>query len=114
MDQIKYFKAVQWFKNGDHPEDDQRMVTPNPDSTTQFEPFLSEGKVVRYFRDPEIEEKSSCALCHEIMHIHGWIDNAENGKEYTVCPGDWIITDHKGKYHVLSTRIQKNSEIIYI
>ena len=43
------FDAVQWFKNGDHPEDKSDMVYPDPNSTTQFHPFLSEGKVVPHF-----------------------------------------------------------------
>lgn len=104
MNQIGYFKAFQWFKNGDHPEDDSELVIPNPFSTTQFEPFLSEGKVVRYFEHPDEEGtgKDLCAFCHKIMHVHGEIKATKYGKKYTVCPGDWIITDCTGMHHVLS------------
>lgn len=40
-------EAVQWFKNGDHPEDgNQRFVS------GEFAGELYEGKVVRYYRNP--------------------------------------------------------------
>lgn len=69
-------EAVQWFKNGDHPLD-------YSDEYTQ-----TEGKLVRYFRDPEISGHSKCKVCGNIMHDHGLIEN--NGG-YVVCPGDMII-----------------------
>lgn len=93
------FFRIQWFKNGDHPLDDCHMVTPDPNSTTQFEPFLSEGKIVRYFRNPEIGCDSICLICGKNMGIHGWIDpRINNGIQYIVCPGDYIdtIKDHRG------------------
>ncbi len=70
-------EATQWFKNGDHPEDnigDKNI----------------EGKIVRYFRDPNISGNSKCKHCSNNFHIHGWIDTLEGG--HIVCPGDWIIT----------------------
>lgn len=84
-------EATQWFKNGDHPEDACTMVKSDPNSVTQFEPFLSEGKIVRNF------EKAAtgsyllhCNTCGREMRDHGWIDTLEGG--HIVCPGDWIIT----------------------
>lgn len=88
-------EAVQWHKNGDHPDDDCYMVRPLAGSTTQFDPFTSEGKVVRYFRRPDVDGKRSCEFCDNIMHNHGWIDTLEGG--HIVCPGDWIITGVKGE-----------------
>lgn len=88
-------EATQWFQNGDHPEDDCRIITPVPGDG---EPFLSEGKVVRYYRHPSFNGQSSCISsrpCKHIMHDHGWIDTAEGG--HSVCPGDWIITGVKGE-----------------
>jgi hypothetical protein len=67
--------AHQWFKNGDHPEDGDPG---------------SEGKVVRYYRDPYDDGQRKCKKCGNIMHDHGWIDTLEGG--HIVCPGDWIIT----------------------
>ena len=78
--------AHQWFKNGDHPDDDcifndrkERVL------------HVNEGKIVRYYRDPEDNVDRVCDYCDEKMLEHGWIDTREGG--HTVCPGDWIITD---------------------
>ena len=78
-------EATQWFKNGDHPQDDQH------------EKFMSEGKVVRYFRRPDGSGHIVCQKCKKIMYVHGWIDTLEGG--HIVCPGDWIITGVKGEYY---------------
>lgn len=75
--------AHQWFRNGDHPDDD---------GTSPEDPEQREGKVVRFFRRPEAEYAGTRLhlLCGHTWHEHGWIDTLEGG--HTVCPGDWIIT----------------------
>jgi hypothetical protein len=89
--------AVRWIRNGDHPRDASELVVPDPRSMTQFAPFLSEGKVVRYFRNPYILDGSLCDLCG-MRHIeHGWIDSGDEGQK--VCPGDWVITEADGRVH---------------
>lgn len=75
-------EATQWFRNGDHPQDG---------------PAEHEGKVVRFFRRPDISGQTQCKHCPEIMHVHGWIDTLEGG--HIVCPGDWIITGVKGELY---------------
>ncbi len=85
-------EAHQWFKNGDHPADECRMVVPVPGDG---EPFMSEGKLVRYFRRPDNSGERPCEHCRKTMHFHGWIDTKEGG--HIVCPGDWIITGIKGE-----------------
>jgi|SRR6185503_17918888 len=87
--------AIQWWKNGDHPLDNCELIGPDPNSTTQFESFLSEGKVVRYFRRPDVAGGGPCKHCGKTMHFHGWIDTLEGG--HVVCPGDWVITGVKGE-----------------
>jgi hypothetical protein len=89
-------EATQWFKNGDHPLDETRIVTPVPGDG---DPFKSEGKVVRYFRHPDkaYAGERQCEKCGEIMHKHGWIDTLEGG--HIVCPGDYIITGVKGEHY---------------
>jgi hypothetical protein len=84
-------EANQWFKNGDHPQDDCRTINPVPGDG---EPFQSEGKVVRYFRHPAVSGKSDCKHCDQVMHVHGWIDTIQGG--HTVCPSDWIIAEPIG------------------
>lgn len=85
-------EATQWFKNGDHPQDETRQCY----ALDTLKPFLSEGKVVRYYRRPDVKGPTECNDCGRIMHEHGWIDvPREDG--YTVCPGDWIIRDEHGK-----------------
>lgn len=83
-------EAHQWFKNGDHPQDNS-ILLPKPEGGT----FLSEGKVVRYFRRPDIKGGKICNLCNQTMHNHGWIDTLEGG--HIVCPGDYIITGVKSE-----------------
>lgn len=82
--------ATRWEENGDHPEDACTWIT-----SAQGVTFLSEGKVVRYFRHPGVPGKRNCKHCGQIMHEHGWIDTKEGG--HTVCPGDWIITGIAGE-----------------
>ena len=80
-------EATQWFKNGDHPHD-------SADPTDQYP---DEGRIVRYFRHPDVDGDRSCKHCDEIMHNHGWLDTLEGG--HIVCPGDWIITGIKGEIY---------------
>jgi len=88
-------EATQWFKNGDHPEDD--CFRPYED-TGAIPKTPREGKVVRYYRHPEVPGDTPCISsipCQHTMHDHGWIDTAEGG--HNVCPGDWIITGVQGE-----------------
>ncbi len=83
-------EATQWFVNGDHPEDgDERF------DSGEFRGELYEGRVVRYYRHPDVPGDSPCEQCGKPHHIHGWIDTLEQG--HRVCPGDWIITGVKGE-----------------
>lgn len=88
-------EAVQWFRNGDHPEDNcgvfQRPTGPDGEMLD----YPGEGKVVRYFRCPDIQGDTICAKCEHRMHDHGWIDTFEGG--HVVCPGDYIITGIQGE-----------------
>jgi hypothetical protein len=89
-------EATRWYKSGDHPEDNREEFT-----GSDGEPFLGEGKVVRYYRDPTLDGQYSCGRCGRIMHDRGWIDTLEDGyipcPGHIVCPGDWIITDVQGE-----------------
>jgi hypothetical protein len=80
-------EATQWFKNGDHPEDDLTGA------------HGSEGKVVRYFRRPAGPGKQGKDMCEHcksyILNEHGWIDTLEGG--HKVCPGDFVITGVQGE-----------------
>ncbi len=83
-------EATQWFKNGDHPEDNCGEFIGEDGKR-----FKGEGKVVRYYRTPDVDGEHSCMYCTRMMHDHGWIDTLEGG--HTVCPGDWIITGVAGE-----------------
>jgi len=91
-------EATQWFKNGDHPEDNCEMIKPKGGHI-----FLSEGKIVRYYRTPDLDGQTVCKYCGDIMHNHGWIDTPEGG--HIVCPGDWIITGIKGERYPIKDYI---------
>jgi hypothetical protein len=97
-------EATQWFKNGDHPLDETRIVTP---VLGDGAPFKSEGKVVRYFRHLEkmYGGERQCDKCGNIMHDHGWIDTLEGG--HIVCPSDWIITGVMGEFYPCKDEIFK-------
>ena len=79
-------KAYRWEKNGDHPEDNCSEVTGRPPHQKDF---LTEGKVVRRYRHPDVPGARVCPHCRKPMYEHGWIDSGEEG--HVVCPGDWII-----------------------
>jgi len=92
---VKYRKkpieieATQWFKNGDHPEDLSDYLSSSA--------VMTEGKVVRRFRRPDIHGDQACNGCSRPFHDHGWIDTLEGG--HWVCPGDFIITGIKGEMY---------------
>jgi hypothetical protein len=85
-------EATQWFANGDHPLDD---VWRNYEDTGYKPNAPREGKIVRYYRYPGEPHNNACSQCGHPMKEHGWIDTIQGG--YTVCPGDYIITEPDGK-----------------
>ena len=87
-------EAHQWFKNGDHPQDDC-FLTDIDTSKRYFSPEIKEGKIVRYYRTPKMDGVISCKHCNKLLEVHGWIDTLEGG--HIVCPGDYIITGLKGE-----------------
>ena len=87
--------AYQWFKNGDHPDDNCETFDAGKG------PFQGEGKIVRYYRHPEVPGDYLCTRCLSTMHEHGWIDRGD----LVVCPGDWIITGTEGEYYPIKERI---------
>jgi ribosomal protein S27AE len=109
---VKYRKksslteATQWFKNGDHPQDESTPIDSSDESSK-----LSEGKVVKYFRELDAlasldalsllnAKNQFCPECGNLMQRHGVFDG-EDGEEY-VCPGDYIVTHRNGAYYRLS------------
>jgi hypothetical protein len=86
-------EASQWHENGDHPQDECEMLRTTSDDT----PFMSEGQIVRYYRNPNDSGIRPCQTCSSLMHQHGWIDTLEGG--HIVCPGDWIITGVNGEHY---------------
>lgn len=104
----KEVEATQWFKNGDHPEDQCEMIRPDPESETQFEPFLSEGKVVRHYRRPDVDGRTCCVYCGKKFHDHGWIDRRRNGHD--ICPGDYIVVDAAGYYAITREVFERDFE----
>ena len=82
-------EATQWFKNGDHPEDNVHPGDPAEGAPQK------EGEVVRYHRTPQVYDSDVCNYCNQIMHVHGWVETLEGG--HVVCPGDWVITGIQGE-----------------
>jgi len=95
-------EATQWFKNGDHPDDN--VMRPFED-TGAIPTKPRGGQVVGYFRHPNIPSEKVCLHCNKIMHVHGWIDTMEGG--HIVCSGDWIITGVAGEKYPCKDSIFK-------
>ena len=121
--------AEQWFKNGDHSEDNcETFISTGTSSNSldipldgtssnillegtcineDFLPkgtsFQGEGKVVRYFRRPDIDGSIICIMCQHTLHEHGWLDSPTQYCE-RVCPGDWIVKENGAfnAYHPFS------------
>ncbi len=93
-------EAIQWFRNGDHPADETRMIQYNG------EEFLSEGKIVRRFRRPDIPGEKICSKCHTLFDLHGFIETLEGGQ--IVCVGDYIIKGTAGEYYPCKPDIFEN------
>lgn len=87
-------EAVQWFRNGDHPMDGSEPVNTTGHSTT-----LTEGKVVKFFRRLNIPGDRVCQECGTIMHKHGLIESPNDPDGEIVHPGDYIVTDTKGRFY---------------
>ena len=85
-------EAYRWFKNGDHPLDGTEVFSNGPFQGQRFE-----GKIVRYYRHPDVDGYYVCRTCAHQMKDHGWIDTLEGG--HVVCPGDWIIEGVKGEFY---------------
>lgn len=87
--------AHQWWKNGDHPDDQVNELTTDPATGDQY--HRVEGAVVRYFRRPEPRYAGDAIHleCTFTWNRHGWVDTLEGG--HVVCPGDWVITGVKGE-----------------
>lgn len=95
-------EATQWFRNGDHPEDGNglfpaKIANSDPRYTGEYEGQRLEGKVVRYFRRPDVDGETACRHCGKTMNVHGWIDTKEGG--HIVCPGDFVITGVQGEQY---------------
>jgi len=84
-------EATQWFQNGDHPQDESYEITVDGDT------FLTEGKVVRRFRNPERPGHLACDICGHTMHKHGWIDVSDEG--LLVCPSDFVVITEEGEIY---------------
>jgi len=95
-------KATQWFKNGDHPLDESELMVERGFTEFVATTSMSEGKVVRRYRNPKMDSQDTCPKCTKIMHLHGWIDKSRGG--ITVCPGDWIITGENGAHYPCGPR----------
>jgi hypothetical protein len=91
-------EASQWFRNGDHPADQSEPIDRPGDS-----PILSEGKVVRFFSWFHIPGDRYCPECGNQMKKHGIIDGL-NGEEELVHPGDYILTNAKGRFYRRSAK----------
>jgi hypothetical protein len=95
-------EAHQWFKNGDHPKDKSRII-----KYYKGEELLSEGKIIKRYRNPYNIGSNTCYACNMEMYDHGWIDCG--GKGITVCPKDWIIENISGEFTTCKPQLFNSS-----
>ena len=93
-------EATQWFKNGDHPGDDCKVIS--TDETANR--WWSEGKVVGNFPEDQKTEGDYCSFCGKKLSVHGWIKEQHDDGMW-VCPGEWVVTNADGEMSVLSTEV---------
>lgn len=100
---LELFVAEQWMKNGDHSLDESKPLV-NKDGAI----FLSEGKLVRYFRHPNVSGETLCFRCQQKLDMHGWIDPSRFLTSEThgcrVCPGDFVIKDSRDAFSVMNRK----------
>jgi len=72
-------EAMQWFREGDHPNVTQCHLSPN----------------------------DKCKHCGKEFFEHGWIETLEGG--HIVCPGDWIIKGIHGEFYPCKPDIFKKT-----
>lgn len=87
-------EATQWFKNGDHPQDRSIPVV-RPSGTS----VLSEGQIVKFFREVSVPGGRFCPECGNIMQKHGVSPQSNGFDEQIVHPGDYIVTDTAGRHY---------------
>ncbi len=104
----QHVEACQWFENGDHPEDEMEPLVDDNGDPVEDEagnPVFSEGKLVRYFRNPDMPGQRPCPRCGRLMHDHGWIDDRRRDGVpqggITVCPGDYVFRDSGGNWNAV-------------
>jgi hypothetical protein len=86
----RLLEATQWFKNGDHPQDESVPLTASDEDSE-----LSEGKVVQNYPETDISpENRFCPDCGNLMQRHGQL--AGTNVDAIVCPGDYIVTNGDG------------------
>lgn len=87
-------QVERWYQNGDCLADEHIKGT------------INEGKLVRRYRNPNLNGLSTCNKCGYYMHDHGFIEY----KEQTVCPGDYIIKEDNDKYRAFPSAIEFTGE----
>lgn len=98
--------AVQWFKNGDHPDD---HVINN----------INAGRVVgRHptYKDNNFTSAMECSTCGKAIGKHGILNLPMLSEDSrVVCPGDYIEVIKGNKNRTLGYKIwkQKNFETLY-
>lgn len=83
--------AVRWFKDGDHPEDESKLLSNGN---------MTEGKVVGFYRRRDDEDRK-CVLCGHVMYNHGMLGDK------LICPGYWIINKEDGTYDACGDKFFK-------
>lgn len=90
-------EAIQWFKEGDHPDDCSCLVE-DPDQPEE----KTEGSVVGRVSSANLDEMGNiCTLCGKRFYEHGRL----RASGVLVFPGDWIITTLSGRYYPLKPDI---------
>ncbi|ARV77099.1 hypothetical protein PHABIO_471 [Pseudomonas phage Phabio] len=100
---IPNVEAIQWFKNGDHPDD---HVINN----------INSGRVVgRHSTHLHFTGGQVCNTCDNPIGMHGLLNKAAESNRIVVCPGDYIeyVRDRRGRTIHYKLWHRKEFEAIY-
>lgn len=85
--------AIQWFKNGDHPQDRCETLMING------KPMLDDGEIVRRYYGLYSDHIGQCLECGKAYNDHGRVNTGQDWVK--VCPGDWIVSTIDGFHQPL-------------
>lgn len=105
---MKLLSCIQWFVNGDHPEDHSPTIDVASGFSNYYDYKASPGAVVGRYTDAEVEPEirlpALCPKCARVGQSHGLLKTNRHGTAVIVCPGDYIAEAGPADYFILTRK----------